>query len=341
MRAGWQEWIADYLYVQPVLAPDGRRLGIVAFSVDEAPDDTVQAFALRSIAAYGHAWAAFAPRRARPRQWRRAGWVVAALLLAALFIPVRLSVLAPAEIVGLTAQSVSAPMDGVIESFAVAPNQTVAKDQLLFTLDATTLRNRREVALRQLEVARADALAAQQKAFASDASRAELAVLEGRVNERRAELAYVEDQLARIEVHAPAAGVVVFGDVNDWQGRPVTTGERVALLADPADAGVLVWLAVPDAINLEPGAPVRLYLDVAPLAPLAATLFESSYQSVASPLGVQSYRVRARFENLSEAQRELVRIGLAGTAKIHGERAALGYYLLRRPLAGLRRFFGL
>src|SRR5690606_27456224 len=111
---------------------------------------------------------------------------------------------------------------------------------LIFTLDDTTLRNRREVASRQLQVARADALAAAQKAFASDASRAELAALDGRVAERAAELASLDEQMARIEVRAASDGVVVFADTNDWLGKPVVTGERVALLGDRQSAGVMI-----------------------------------------------------------------------------------------------------
>ena len=144
----------------------------------------------------------------------------------------------------------------------------------------------------------------------------------------------------RIQVRAPAAGVVVFGDVNDWIGKPLVTGERVALLGDPDDAGILIWLPVADAIDIEPGAEIRLFLQVAPLEPLQATLSQTSYQSVLSPEGISSYRLRARFEALTPEQRQLARIGLKGTAKIYGEKAMLGYYLFRRPLAALREWTG-
>jgi HlyD family secretion protein len=133
---------------------------------------------------------------------------------------------------------------------------------------------------------------------------------------------------------------VVFGDVNDWQGKPVVTGERVALLADPNNPGVLVYLPVADAINLGQGATVRLYLQVAPLTPLAAQISQTSYQSVLSPEGVASYRLRAKFVDLDPEQTALARIGLKGTAKIYGDNATLGYYLFRRPLSALRELTG-
>ncbi|MBA3478735.1 MAG: HlyD family efflux transporter periplasmic adaptor subunit [Lautropia sp.] len=341
----WDEFMPALVHVLPLTAPrDGRLLGLLALALDEAPTDLQQELAQRAVAAYGHAWQALAPPSTasarRPARLRLAGWLLAVLAALALLVPVRLSVLAPAEVIALDALAVTAPMDGVVRSFAVRPNQAVAGGALLFTLDDTTLRNRREVALKQLQVARADALAAAQKAFASDASRGELAALNGRVAEREAELAWLDEQVGRIQVRAPAAGVVVFGDVNDWIGKPLVTGERVALLGDPDDAGILIWLPVADAIDIEPGAEIRLFLQVAPLEPLQATLSQTSYQSVLSPDGISSYRLRARFEALTPEQRQLARIGLKGTAKIYGEKAMLGYYLFRRPLAALREWTG-
>lgn len=344
---GWREWMPSYLLVYPILSPDGSRLGLVAFALEDAPADAQQQLVARLVGAYGHAWSALQPPASKRRGARFAtsprmiGWMVAVLAVAAMFIPVRLSVLAPAEVIALDAMAVSSPMDGVIKSFEVQPNQPVKADQLLFTLDDTTLRNRREVAVKQLQVARADALSAAQKAFANDNSRAELASLNGKVAERQAEVSYVDDLLKRIEVRSPGDGVIVFGDINDWQGKPVVTGERVALLADPKDAGVLIWLPVHDAINLDPGADVKLYLQVAPLTPLAGKLSQTSYQATQSPDGVSAYRLRARFDGLDAQQRALARIGLKGTAKIYGARAPLGYYLFRRPLASLRELTGL
>jgi hypothetical protein len=345
LAAEWDEFMPPLVYVLPLVAPrDGRLLGLLALALDAPPADLQQELVQRAVAAYGHAWQSLAgpsaASRRRPSRLRLAGWACVALALLALLMPVRLSVLAPAEVIALDALAVTAPMDGVVKSFSVQPNQTVARGALLFTLDDTTLRNRREVASKQLQVARADALAAAQKSFALEASRGELAALNGRVAEREAELAWLDEQVGRVQVRAPAAGVVIFGDVNDWIGKPLVTGERVALLADPGDAGILIWLPVADAIDIEPGAQVRLFLQVAPLQPLQATLSQTSYQSVLSPDGISSYRLRARFESLTEQERQLARIGLKGTAKIHGEQAMLGYYLFRRPLAALREWTG-
>ena len=340
----WAEWIPGYALAFLIKDAQGQARAIVAFCLDDAANETQQDWLVRLLGAYGHAWGALTgPRKVSASGWWRKPvfkWGVGLLALAALFVPVRLSVLSTAEIIAFDAMAIAAPMDGVIKTFHVTPNQLVKKNDLLFSLDESTLRSRRDVAFKQLAVTKADALAAAQKAFASDQSRGELANLNGRVAEREAEVAALDDMLLRVDVKAPRDGIAVFGDVNDWSGKPVVTGERIAQLADPSDRGVLIWLPVADAIALEQGAPIKLFLQVAPLKPLKATVVQTSYQVSLSPEGVASYRLRARFEGLDQDEAAIARVGLKGTAKIFGNKASLAYYLFRRPLASLRELTG-
>jgi pyruvate/2-oxoglutarate dehydrogenase complex dihydrolipoamide acyltransferase (E2) component len=262
-------------------------------------------------------------------------------MIAAMFIPVPQSVLAPAELISLQSHVVSSPVDGVVKEMLVRPNQEVTLNQALFSLDDTSLRNRREVLGKTLGSAQAELLATTQKAFDSAQSRGDIAPLKGRVDERRAELAFVDEQLKRSVIYATKPGIVVFGDPNDWRGRPITAGERVLLIADPSDLGVLIHVPVADAIAIAPGAKLRLFLSVAPLKPVDAEVIETGYQALLSPENVASYRLRARLVSSTEMQAELQRIGLKGTAKLLGPKVPLGYLLLRRPLAALREWTGL
>lgn len=343
LAENWDEWWPRHALACPIRAPDGEPLGLAFYVRDEPWTEQHTVLLTRLHAAYGYGLWAISNQAGRvTRWWRRSSaqrklwrWIAVAAVLA-LFVPVRQSVLAPAEVIALEAQAIAAPMDGVVKSFSVQPNRPVRKGEVIFTLDDTTLRHRREVALKALEVARADALLAEQKAFDSVQAKGELGTLQGRVREREAEVAYLDETFARVEVRAPAGGVAVYGDPNDWIGRPVVTGERIVLLADPKDAGVLVWLPVADAINLEPGADMRLFLHVAPLSPLTAQLTQTSYQATLSPEGIASYRIRGAFDRpAAEA-----RVGLKGTAKLYGRRVLFAYVLFRRPLAALREWTG-
>jgi multidrug resistance efflux pump len=233
--------------------------------------------------------------------------------------------------------AVASPQDGVVSAFFVQPNANVKAGDKLFSLDDSALASKREVARRGVSVARSDLLVAQQRAFDDLKSKGELASATGRVDEKEAELSLVESSLDRVIVKAERDGIAVYADPNDWLGKPVQTGERVMQLADPRNAGVLVWLPVADALNLEPGAPMRLFLHTKPLDPLPATLLQTSYQAVLSPEGVSVYRLRGQFE----AGADPARIGLRGTARVSGDWATLGYYLFRRPIAALREWTGL
>lgn len=340
---GWQEWLPEHLLVAPLAGPDGRVMGMVMYARDHAWEDSEIALLNRLHQTYGHClWAmsehrhGFAKALASATGSRLLRWLAPAIVVVML-IPVRLTALAPAEVVALEARAVAAPQDGVLSTFHVRPNAAVKAGEPLFSLDDAALSSRREVALKGLEIARADALTAQQRAFDDLKSRGELAAATGRVQEKQAELASIEALLARVTVKAEHDGIAVYTDPNDWLGRPVQTGERVMQLADPRDAGVLVWLPVADALNLEPGAPLRLFLHTQPLSPLSGSVTQTSYQSVVSPEGVSAYRLRARFD-AGETQ---PRIGLRGIARVSGEWAVLGYYLLRRPIAAVREWTGL
>lgn len=340
---GWAEWLPEHLLLAPLKDGQGQLVAIAMYAAEQPWGEDAVDMLERLHACYGYCLAGM--RRGAPDPWRffrgllrkrNRAMLVGALLLAML-VPVRLSVLAPAEVVALNAVAVSAPQDGVVGSFAVTPNAMVKTGDLLFSLDDSTLLNRLQVARKALEVAQADAHIAQQRAFDDVKSKAEVAVALGRVREKEAELASVETQAQKVEVRADRDGIAIFSDTNDWIGKPVVTGERVMQLAKPEDGGVLIWLAAADAINLEPGAPVRLFLHTEPLSPRTSKLIEASYQSTLSPDGVASYKLRAQFEEGTE----LPRIGLRGTARISGDWVLLGYYLFRRPLAHLREWSGL
>lgn len=341
---GWEEWLPEHLLSGTIFeADDAQAVGLVLYARETPWLDGEIALLDRAHLAYGHCLGAL---RRKPQHFgatlravfrrKMSLWLLLAAVMA-MFIPVRLSALAPAEVIALNAMAIASPQEGVISAFHVQPNAMVKAGDRLFSLDDSALTSRREVARRGVSIARADSLVAQQRAFDDLKSKGELASALGRVREKEAELSLVENSLSRVAVKAERDGIAVFGDPNDWLGRPVQTGERVMQLADPRDAAVLVWLPVADALNLEPGAPIRLFLHTSPLNPLSATLLQTSYQAVMSPEGVSAYRLRGQFEEGTER----ARIGLRGTARVSGDWATLGYYLFRRPIAAVREWTGL
>ncbi|WP_068826568.1 efflux RND transporter periplasmic adaptor subunit [Pseudomonas sp. BMS12] len=338
VAAGWQEWWPSGVWCVPLHDRQGKRLGLLLYLLDTEPQAPLPELLGGLFRTWEYCWAALTQKRQLLgwRPTRRQLLIVLGLAALLLLVPVRQSVLAPAEVVSRQAQIISSPIDGVVADIHVRPNQEVQTGTLLLSLDETTLRNRAEVLGKEVAVADAELIAASQRAFDNLQSKAELTLLNGRAQQRRAELAAVEAQLERTQVHAPRSGVAVFSDPNDWLGKPVSTGERIMQLADPGQPAMRIQLPVADAIALEPGAEVTLFLTAYPLSPLQGQVLETSYQARPGEDGVASYRLLASIEG----QPEHARLGLHGTAKLYGDRVLLGYYLLRRPLAALRAWSG-
>lgn len=271
----------------------------------------------------------------RQRWRRRAG--VALALLAVLLCPVHLTVLAPGELVAAQPAVLRAPMDGVVEQIHVQPNEMVKQGQLLFNLDEAQLASRLEVSEQALQTAEAEYRQFAQLALGDVRSKSQLAALAGKIGERRAEQAFLTAQRQRAQVLAPHDGMVLFDAPSEWMGKPVQTGERVMRIAQPDAVEVEAWLPIGDAIALQPGAPVQLYLAADPLAAVLAQVRYVAYDAVARPDGQYAYRVRAQLLKAGTTQR----IGLKGTAKLQGERVSLVYWMVRKPWASIRQWMAL
>ncbi|WP_260961551.1 efflux RND transporter periplasmic adaptor subunit [Pseudomonas citri] len=336
VRTDWRSLSAGHVFWLPLIDHKGQVFGglWLARDLPWAPSEQVLLSQLGDT--YSHAWLALQPRKPWRLRWTRKRQValVAALLLG-LLVPVRQSVLAPAEVVPLGGQVVAAPLDGVIAEFLVKPNQSVKNGDLLLRFESTSLKAQADVAERALGVAEAELKANSQRSFVDAESSSKIDLLAARVEQKRAERNYAIELLKRSEVRAERDGIAVFADAERWLGKPVQTGERLMEIADPNQAELRIELAVGDAIALAPGAQVALFLDSDPLQRHVAWLERSAYEAQPTAAGQLAYRLDARFDATAP------RIGLRGTAKIFGDRAPLALYLLRRPLAGLRQSVGL
>jgi phosphotransferase system IIA component len=339
----WREWLPAHGLLVPLRVEGEPTLGMLLLARDQPWSDGDVHLMSELAEGYAHAWLRFRGRRrgslvatlfGRSRIVKLA---LAVALAAIMSLPVTLSALAPAEVVALQPTIVRAPLEGVVDHFEVQPNDHVEAGQLLLTLDPRAIENKLEVASKALAVAEAEYRQAAQQAVFDDKSRALLAVLKGRAEQRRADVIYNQSLLDRIKVTATRSGLALYDDANAWIGKPVAIGERLLEIADPTQAEIEIWLPVADAITLQTGAEVDFFLNVAPESPLRATLRQASYEATPSPAGLLGYRLKAKLSDAAHPPR----IGLKGTAKLYGERVSLFYYLLRRPLAAARQFVGL
>jgi len=345
ISTAWVDWLPQFALIIP-LKTSLRSAScpvVLLLARENAFQEHEIALLEEAAGIYGYAWSYFLSRK----NWLHKIWpslrkkplqfVLTTGIIAALFIPLRLSVIAPAEIAPRDPVLIRSPLNGVIDSFHVRPNSMVKKGQPLFDLDATTLSNKLDIAKKAMQVAAAEYRRTQQKAVFDQNSKMDLAVRKGRLDEKATEVKYYSSQLDRIRVSATEAGVTVLADVHDWLGRSVAVGEKVLSIADPEKVEVVIHLPIAAAIPLRENAPMKLFLNVAPSRPFHGEIISVSYRAEPTVEGILSYRVKGR---LADGE-EIPRIGLSGTAKIYGSKTTLFYYLFRRPLAALRQGLGI
>lgn len=295
--------------------------------------------ARRIASALAHSFVAILPRK-KLRLPGKSRWIMATVVLAALaamFIPVPMSTLAPAEIVARDPHIIAAPIDGVVAKISIDPNTPVRRGDILLTFEDTDLRAAAIVAGRRERVAEAKYRTARQSAFRNREAHRQLAVTGAEVALAQAESVYAKQKLKRSIVRSPVSGLLIYSDRKDWISKPVRTGERIMEIADTSKVQIKVDLPVGDAIALKPGMPVNLFLDARPLEALKARVLSGAYRAKDKAGIGLSYEILAELEK----DQKIPRIGLRGTAKIFGDKVFLGFYLFRKPISSLRQYLGL
>lgn len=145
---------------------------------------------------------------------------VAAMLLLMVFAMGEYRVDADAKLEGTIQRVVVAPFDGYLAEAPVRAGDIVEQNQILARLDDRDLK----LELAKWSGERAQLIKAQREALATH-ERAELSILRARLDQAEAELALVEEKLARTRLTAPLAGIVVTGDLSQSLGAPLERGE--------------------------------------------------------------------------------------------------------------------
>jgi multidrug resistance efflux pump len=325
-------------YWQPLEDRAGTTFAGLLLARETAFDPREATRIARAAETIGHAWLALTANRPVRKLWlptlRQRRWLLVAAAAIAVF-PVRMSALAPMEVVAARPYIVSAPFTGVIREITVAPNTFVRQGQPVLVFEDVKVRNELAQAEERLGVARAKLERATSASFI-DATRAhDIAQLQAEANLARSDYSYARDVMAKSQVLAPRAGMVLYSDRRDWEGRAVNVGDPIVQIVDPRQVAFHVELPAKEQLRLRAGAPMQVWLDAEPLWALGGRLISASYQARPTPEGVLSFAVIARPDGAPP------RIGSRGTAKLYGSWVPLSYALLRRPIAALRQTIGL
>jgi len=340
LKEGWNEYSLPFVLWTPLKMPDGTFIGGLWMTRETPWQENELPLLKRLGETYGHAYVAVTSRKDlyhRPRTVTVAVWVIIVFLLLVFVKPIKLSALAPAEIIAKEPVVVSSPMDGVISDIKFSPNTRVSTGETLFVLEDTNLRNEYNVTEKTLAVAEAEYRKASQGSFGDTKSKAQVSLLQAQTELHKSKLEFARELLDKITVKAEKNGLLIYSDKSDWIGKPVQVGERVMEIADTNKIQLKINLSIDDAIVLKEGAKVDVFLDADPLHPVEATVSSTSYMAEKYNQDTLSYRVYAEFDDVTQSD---LRIGSQGTAKMYGERVSVFFYLFRRPISYVRQLLG-
>ncbi|TNF66522.1 MAG: HlyD family efflux transporter periplasmic adaptor subunit [Gammaproteobacteria bacterium] len=340
LQEGWPEHVSSHLLICPFKTDYGEVNGGCVFSVAKLPQEEEEKRIEWLVRALNYYWQALCQKSKFSGHWfrwkKRYTWgsVIAIILL--MFFPVSQSTIAPATVVAKEPLVITSPMDGVIESFDIKPNQDVLKSKPLFRIDDRDLKNANELAEKELLTTKAKYLKAVQTGFQDIKNRAEINILKAEMAEKQLEVEYTEKLLNESIIKAPENGIAIIDDLNDWIGKPVITGEKVMEVAKKGEVELEVWLPVSDAIGFRANDEVVLFLNSKPLHAIDAQIRYVSFNAKMTPQQVLAYRVVADFTT----DETLPEIGSQGSAKLVGGKVTLFFYLFRRPITVLRQSIG-
>lgn len=235
-------------------------------------------------------------------------------------------VTADAVVEGSVQRSIAAPIDGFIKSAEARAGDLVEAGDLLGTLDDGDLNLERLKwsTLRQQ-------LVSESREAVAEGNRAEVSIIAARIEQARAELQLLDEQLARTRISAPFSGVVIDGDLSQRLGTPVSRGEILFRVAPLDDYRVVLKVDERDIAAIDEGQHGTLVL--ASMPGRKWPLHVDRITSVSSPEeGSNYFRVEAALEGSAGE----LRPGMEGVGKIELGEAKLIWIWSRELLAWLK-----
>jgi RND family efflux transporter MFP subunit len=215
-------------------------------------------------------------------------------------------VAATAVIEGTVERVAVAPEDGYVATAAVRPGDLVKRGQELATLDSKDLELERVKWSSQRQQ-----LAKEYREALAKFERAQVSILRARIEQSDAQIALLDEQLARTQILAPFDGVIVSGDLTRTLGSPVERGQVLYKIAPLNDYRVVLNVDERDFSDVLLGQSGHLALAAAPDERLEIIVNKITPVSTAED-GNNFFKVEA---SMADAPQHL-RPGMQGVGKI-------------------------
>jgi multidrug efflux pump subunit AcrA (membrane-fusion protein) len=237
----------------------------------------------------------------------------AGLVLFLTFATGEYRVSATAALEPVVRRAVVAPFAGYIAEAPVRAGDLLRKDQVLASLDDNDLRLQRMKWASQLEQT-----SKQHQQALAQRNAAQIMILAAQIDQAQAEIALLDDQLARSRVRSAIDGIVVTGDLSQSLRAPVERGQVLFEVA-PLDAFRVVLQVDERAIaDVQVGQTGRLILSGIPGEEMPFRVAKITPVSTAKE-GRNYFRVEATLERTSDR----LRPGMEGVGKVVIDRRLL------------------
>ncbi len=230
------------------------------------------------------------------------------------FAPGNYRVAAEASVEGSIQRVVAAPVQGFIAAVNVQAGDIVQVGDEMGRLDDKDLRlERLKWSSQRQQYARE-----YREAMATH-DRTQVSIVGAQIKQADAQLRLVDEQLARTQIVAPFAGVVIEGDLSQSLGAPVERGEVLFKVAPLEDFRILLQVDEQDIAAVQPGQQGWLALTSLAGQRIALTVKKITTVSTADN-GKNFFRVEAELQDKNTP----LRPGMAGIGKIDvGQRKLL------------------
>jgi RND family efflux transporter MFP subunit len=222
-------------------------------------------------------------------------------------------VTAPTTLEGVVQRAIAAPFDGYVAEAPARAGDVVQKGEVLCLLDDRDMRLERVKWATEKEQ-----LVKQYREAMAKHERAQIIIVSAKIGQAEAQLALLDEQLARTKMVAPFNGVVTSGDLSQSLGAPVERGQVLFEMA-PLDAyRLIVEVDERDITEIKVGQQGELVLPSMPGESFPFTVEKITPVSTAKE-GRNYFRVEAKLDEVSER----LRPGMEGVGKVSIDRRKL------------------
>jgi hypothetical protein len=220
---------------------------------------------------------------------------------------------APTLLEGTVQRVISAPFDGYVAEAPARPGDVVRQGSLLAQLDNRDLKLERLKWMTEQE----QFLVQQSEALAKH-DRAQVGILHAKIEQAKAQINLLDEQLSRAKVTAPFDGVITSGDLSQSLGTPVERGQGLFEIAPLGGYRIILQVDERDIAQVKETQRGELVLPSLPGKHFPLTVSQITPVSTQKE-GRNYFRVEARLDEHSVR----LRPGMEGVGKITIDRRRL------------------